>query len=86
MFGGRAFLINGNMAVSASGRGGLMVRVGADASDDALARAHTSLLEMRGREMPGWICVAAKGVQTKRELGGWARRGVAFARTLPPKG
>jgi hypothetical protein len=85
MFGGLAFLINGNMAVSASGRGGLMVRVDPEASDDALARAHTSLLEMRGRQMRGWICVAAEGVRTKRELDGWVRRGVAFARALPPK-
>jgi hypothetical protein len=85
MFGGLAFLIDGNMAVSASGHGGLMVRVGPDGSDDALTRAHTSLMEMRGRQMPGWIRVSAEGVQTKRELGTWVRRGVAFARTLPPK-
>jgi len=86
MFGGLAFLLRGNMAVSVSGRGGLMVRVAPDATDDALARPHTELVVMRGRPMPGWIRVAAEGVKTKRELGVWARRGVEFARTLPPKG
>jgi TfoX/Sxy family transcriptional regulator of competence genes len=86
MFGGLAFLLNGNMAVSASSRGGLMVRVGADASDDALSRPHTQLLEMRGRPMPGWIRVAPEGLSTTRALSAWVRRGVEFARTLPPKG
>jgi hypothetical protein len=85
MFGGLAFLLNGNMAVSVSSRGGLMVRVGPDASDDALARPHASLMEMRGRPMPGWIRVARESVSTKRELVSWTKRGVSFARTLPPK-
>ena len=86
MFGGLAFLVNGNMAVSASGQGGLLLRINPDDSDDVLARPHTSLMEMRGREMPGWIRVAPEGVETKPELAKWVRQGVAFARTLPPKG
>ena len=86
MFGGLAFLVNGNMAVSASGQGGLLLRINPDDSDDVLARPHTRLMEMRGREMPGWIRVAPEGVETKRELAKWVRQGVAFARTLPPKG
>jgi len=85
MFGGLAFLLHGNMAVTASSRGGLMLRVGTEASEDALARPHTKLIEMRGRPMPGWIHVSAEGVKTKRQLGGWVRRGVRFTRTLPPK-
>jgi TfoX/Sxy family transcriptional regulator of competence genes len=85
MFGGLAFLLNGNMAVSASGQGGLMVRVAPQDSDQLLEHPHASLLEMRGREMPGWIRVAPQGVHTKAQLGWWVRRGVQFARTLPPK-
>jgi TfoX/Sxy family transcriptional regulator of competence genes len=86
MFGGLAFLLHGNMAVTVSSRGGLMVRVGREAYEDALARPHTKLIEMRGRPMPGWIHVAAEGVKTKRQLGAWVRRGVQFTRTLAPKG
>jgi TfoX/Sxy family transcriptional regulator of competence genes len=86
MFGGLAFLLHGNMAVTASSRGGLMVRVGADACEEALARPHTKQIEMRGRPMTGWIHVAAEGVKTQREIGAWVRRGVRFTRTLAPKG
>lgn len=86
MFGGLAFLLNGHMAVTASSHGGVMVRVGAQAVDDALARPHARLVEMRGRPMRGWIYVAAEGVKTKRQVGAWARRGMDFTRTLAPKG
>jgi hypothetical protein len=86
MFGGLAFLLHGNMAVSVSGRGGLMLRVGPDATDETLSRPHTKLVEMRGRPMRGWIRVAPEGIKTKRQLGAWVRRGVEFSRTLPPKG
>jgi hypothetical protein len=86
MFGGLAFLIQGNMAVSASRHGGLMTRVGPDASEDALAHEHTELIVMRGRPMAGWIYVAPEGVKTRRQLSAWVRRAVDFARTLPPKG
>jgi hypothetical protein len=86
MFGGLAFLVNGNMAVGLSGGGELMVRVGPDASDAALARPHTRPFDMTGRPMKGWILVALEGVRTKRQLAAWVSRGVEFARTLPPKG
>jgi hypothetical protein len=86
MFGGLAFLLNGNMAVSASGQGGLMVRVNPDDSELVLARPHASLFEMRGRQMAGWVRVAPQGVRTKTQLGWWVRRGVQYARTLPAKG
>ena len=85
MFGGLAFLVHGNMAVTASSRGGLMVRVGAKGADGALARPHTKQIEMRGRPMTGWIHVAPAGVRTARELRVWVRRGAQFTRTLPPK-
>jgi TfoX/Sxy family transcriptional regulator of competence genes len=86
MFGGLAFLLHGNMAVSAFSRGGLMVRVGPDAIDEALSRAHTEAIQMRGRPMPGWVHVAAEGLQTKRQIAAWVRRAMDFTGTLPPKG
>jgi TfoX/Sxy family transcriptional regulator of competence genes len=85
MFGGLAFLLHGNMAVGIMSTGDLMVRVGPDATDDALSKPHTRLFEMRGRSMSGWVIVALEGVKTKRQLGPWVRRGVAFASSLPPK-
>jgi TfoX/Sxy family transcriptional regulator of competence genes len=86
MFGGRAFLLHGNMAVGIMSTGELMVRVGPDGTDEALAKPHTRLFEMRGRSMTGWIIVALEGVKTKRQLAQWVKRGTAFAASLPPKG
>ena len=85
MFGGLAFLLRGNMAVGISGDE-LMVRVGPDATDDALARPHTRVFDMTGRPMKGWILVTRDGVKNSRQLGAWVRRGVQFAESLPPKG
>jgi hypothetical protein len=85
MFGGLAFLLDGNMSVGLSGAE-LMVRVGPDATDDALARPHTRLFDMTGRPMRGWVLVAPEGVGGDGELAAWVRRGVRFARSLPPKG
>ncbi len=85
MFGGLAFLVGGNMAVSASGQGGLMVRVDPDATAELLARPHAKPFEMRGRPMDGWLRVDREGVRTKRQLEPWVKRGVAYARSLPPK-
>lgn len=86
MFGGLAFLLDGNMSVGISGQGGLMVRVDPDATKDLLARPHTRTFVMRGRPMAGWVRVDAEGVATKRQLSAWVRRGMQFARTLPAKG
>ncbi|MDX1883705.1 TfoX/Sxy family protein [Mycolicibacterium sp. 120270] len=85
MFGGLAFLVSGNMAVVASGHGGLMVRIPRDDTDKLLTRAHTSPMVMAGREMRGWLRVSAEGVKTRRQLQPWVTRGVDYARTLPPK-
>jgi TfoX/Sxy family transcriptional regulator of competence genes len=85
MFGGVAFLIGGNMAVSASGQGGLMVRVDPARSDDLVATTPARLLEMRGRPMPGWLRVATEHVRTKRELAKWVGMGTTYARSLPSK-
>ena len=85
MLGGLAFLLEGNMAVGLSGDE-LMVRVGADASDDALARPHTRPFDMTGRPMKRWILVAPEVVAEERDLSAWVSRGVGYARSLPAKG
>ena len=85
MFGGLAFLVGGNMAVAASGQGGLMVRVEPEDTDALLAKPHARPMEMRGREMQGWLRVDLEGVRTKRQLAPWVARGVAYARSLPSK-
>ena len=86
MFGGLAFLIGGHMSISASGKGGAMVRVPPEETDALVAREHVSTVVMRGREMDGWVRVATEGVRTKRQLEQWVKRGVAVARSLPAKG
>jgi hypothetical protein len=86
MFGGLAFMIGGNMAVSASGRGGLLLHVDPEETDALLAKPHAEPFEMRGRSMSGWLRVAPEGVKTKRQLERWVARGVAYAKSLPPKG
>jgi TfoX/Sxy family transcriptional regulator of competence genes len=86
MFGGLAFLLDGNMAVAVSSKGGLMLRCDPDELEALLARPHTAAMVMRGRPVKGWLRVAADGVRSKRQLESWVRRGVAFARSLPPKG
>jgi TfoX/Sxy family transcriptional regulator of competence genes len=86
MFGGLAFLVGGNMAVAASGQGGLMARVDPDETDALLAKPNARPFEMRGRPMDGWLRIDDEGVRTKRQLEPWVRRGVAYAGSLPPKG
>jgi TfoX/Sxy family transcriptional regulator of competence genes len=85
MFGGLAFLVDGNMAIAASSKGGLMVRVEPDETDALVAKPHARPFEMRGREMQGWLRVDAEGVRTKRQLEPWVKRGVGYARSLPAK-
>ncbi len=85
MFGGLGFLVGGKMAVAASGQGGLLVRVDPEETDALVAKPHARRFEMRGREMDGWLRVDSEGVRTKRQLEPWVRRGVAYARSLPPK-
>jgi TfoX/Sxy family transcriptional regulator of competence genes len=85
MFGGLAFLLHGNMSVSASRNGGLLVRVDPADTEALLARPNVALMRMGGRTMDGWITVAPGGLKTKRELAAWVKRGVTFAKTLPPK-
>jgi TfoX/Sxy family transcriptional regulator of competence genes len=85
MFGGLAFLIGGNMAVAASGQGGLLVRVEPAQSDKLVATTSARLMEMRGRSMQGWLRVDAEDVRTKRQLVKWVERGTTYAGSLPVK-
>jgi TfoX/Sxy family transcriptional regulator of competence genes len=85
MFGGLAFLIGGNMSVAASGQGGLLLRVDPDETEALVEKPHAQPFVMRGREMQGWLRVDDEGVRTKRQLEPWVKRGVAYARSLPPK-
>ena len=86
MFGGLAFLVNGNMSVSASGQGGLLLRIDPAETDALLQRPLAWPFQMRGRVMQGWLRVDPEGVRTKRQLERWVARGVAYARSLPGKG
>jgi hypothetical protein len=85
MFGGLAFLAGGNMAVAASGQGGLLVHVDPTKSEKVIATTTARPMEMRGREMQGWLRVDADSVRTKRELAKWVTMGVKYARSLPAK-
>ena len=85
MFGGLAFLIGRNMAVAAGGQGGLLVRVDPAESDSLVATTKARPMEMRGRQMQGWLRVDTAAVRSKRELATWVERGSSYARSLPAK-
>ena len=80
MFGGIAFMLDGNMAVGVSSDE-LMVRAGPDRFDEALARPHARVFDLSGRPMKGWVLVAPDDA----DLAGWLTLGVSFARSLPPQ-
>lgn len=85
MFGGLAFLISGNMALAASGQGGVMVRVDPGESDELVESGEADLVVMRGRPMRGWLRVDPEQLRTRTQLVRWVDLGVRYARLLPPK-
>jgi TfoX/Sxy family transcriptional regulator of competence genes len=85
MFGGLAFLIDGNMAIAASGQGGVLVRVDPEQSDKLVATTNATEAIMRGRPMAGWLRVASENLRTKRQLEKWVKLGSDYARSLPKK-
>jgi len=85
MFGGLAFLIGGNMAIAASGQGGLLIHVDPADGDALLASGDALPMEMRGRQMSGWLRVDSEDVATKKQLSRWVRLGAEYARSLPAK-
>ncbi|GAA1865588.1 TfoX/Sxy family protein [Asanoa iriomotensis] len=85
MFGSLIFMVGGNMACGVRDDG-LLVRVGRDATDAALAEPHVTPFEMGGGRRPaGWVVVGHAGLAKEKDVRGWVERGVAYARTLPPK-
>ena len=84
MFGGVAFMVNGNMAVGVSGDE-LTVRVGKDAHDEAVALPGARIFDMAARPMRGWLALAPGRFATEAEFNAWGDRGVAFAESLPSK-
>jgi hypothetical protein len=85
MFGGLAFLVGGHLAVSASGRGGLLLPVDPAGTESMVGGPHVRRFVMRGREMDGWLHVHPDGVTTDRQLRRWVAHGVAYAGSLPAK-
>ena len=85
MFGGLAFLVGGNMAIAASGQGGVLVRVDPEESDTLVRTTKAEVAVMRGRAMPGWLRVAGADVGTKPQLAKWVTLGTGYARSVPVK-
>jgi len=85
MCGGLAFLVGGNMAIAASGQGGILVRVDPEESSALVAKTAAEVMVMRGRPMEGWLRVAGDDVRTKQSLAAWVKRGTAYAASLPAK-
>lgn len=85
IFGGLAFLVEGNMVIAASGEGGILVRVDRDQGDELVSRTAAELAVMRGRPMRGWLRVAPDALGTKRQLEPWVRMATDYASSLPAK-
>jgi TfoX/Sxy family transcriptional regulator of competence genes len=85
MFGGLAFLVNGNMSVAASGQGGILLRVDPDESESLIESSSAAAFVMRGRPMRGWLRVDSDDLRDEAELARWVELGVSFARSLPAK-
>ncbi|NUP75731.1 MAG: TfoX/Sxy family protein [Sinomonas sp.] len=85
MFGGLAFLIGGNMAVSASGHGGMLLRADPSASDELCSNPGIERAIMQGRAMDGWLRVADSAIASDDDLERWVQVGVLYASSLPPK-
>jgi hypothetical protein len=85
MFGGLAFLIDDKMAVSASSKGGLLLRIDPTLTESEVSEPHIRPFEMRGREMDGWLRVDAEVLETEDVLRRWVSHGVTYVRSLPPK-
>ena len=85
MFGGLGFMIAGNMAVAASGQGGILVRVDPAESEQLLATTAAFPMEMQGRRMKGWLRVDSADLDGDEQLAEWVTRGASYARSLPPK-
>jgi TfoX/Sxy family transcriptional regulator of competence genes len=84
MFGGLAFMIEGHMGCGVVG-GDLMLRVGPDGYQDALARPHARPMDFTGRPLTGMVYVDPAGFRTEKALAGWVGRALTFIQTLPAR-
>ncbi|MBV8137678.1 MAG: TfoX/Sxy family protein [Deltaproteobacteria bacterium] len=82
LMGGLCFMVNGAMCCSVSSRGGLLVRVGAQAQEPMLGDPHVRPMEMAGRTMTGFVRVIPEGYRTEAALAKWIQLGVDFVETL----
>jgi TfoX/Sxy family transcriptional regulator of competence genes len=85
MFGGIGYLVGGNLAIGASSQGGILVRVDPAQSDELVSSTHAYPMEMRGRQMQGWLRVDSEHVRTESELARWVELGTTYAGSLPAK-
>jgi TfoX/Sxy family transcriptional regulator of competence genes len=85
MFGGLGFMVDGNLAVAASRRGGLLVRTDPADAEEVESRPGVEPMESAGRRMPGWVFVAPDALASEAELDAWVSRALVFVATLPPK-
>ncbi len=84
MFGGITFMVSGHMCCGVIADQ-LMVRVGADSFDDAVAQPHARPMDFTGRPMVGFVYVGSEGTLADNHLDQWVKRGEAFVESLPPK-
>jgi TfoX/Sxy family transcriptional regulator of competence genes len=85
MFGGLAFMVDGNLTIAASRTGGLLARTDPADADEVLALEGVEPMENQGRKMPGWVFVAADVIRDEESLDDWVERSLTFVTTLPPK-
>jgi TfoX/Sxy family transcriptional regulator of competence genes len=85
MFGGIAFMQNGNMLICPTKDGSLIVRVGKDGMADALEQPGAQVMEMGGRAMSGFVVLSGDTIEDDDILAAWLARAGAFVSTLPPK-
>jgi TfoX/Sxy family transcriptional regulator of competence genes len=85
MFGGLAFMVNGNMACGLMSDGQLMVRLAAEDADRALAESHTREMDFTGRKMRGFVIVESEGFEADEDLASWVEAGADYAASLPAK-
>jgi TfoX/Sxy family transcriptional regulator of competence genes len=84
MFGGLGFLLHGNMCVGVW-KEFLIVRVGPDSYEDALAEPSAREFDITGRAMTGWVMVESDGLENDGQLSKWVQQAMDFCESLPKK-
>ena len=84
MFGGICFLIDGNMACGIL-HDDIIIRVGIDNYEESLRLPNTRIFDITGKPMRGWVLVSSEGHESDEDLTEWVKRGIKYARSLPPK-